>query len=149
MDEVNFKLQNFKKALESFRLALADYDNFQNVMPTLNVTSFDPERMLISLRDSMVQRFEYTLEVMWKYLKYHLEHNEKALKDISSPRVVIKTACHYGIISEVEAENFFRMIESRNMTSHIYKEEVAQLLSSQLPGFYILMVTLKDRLAKL
>ena len=146
MDEVNFKRQNFEKALKSFRVSLEDYNNFQKVVHSLNPNSFDPERMLISLRDSMIQRFEYTVEVLWKYLKFHLDIKEKALKDLSSPRAVIKTACHYGIINEAEAESFMHMIDSRNMTSHIYKEEVAQLLSDQLPGFYILMTTLKDRL---
>lgn len=147
MDEVSFKRQNFEKALESFRVSLEDYNNFKKVMHTFDTNSFDPERMLISLRDSMIQRFEYTVEVLWKYLKSHLEHKEKALKDLSSPRAVIKTACHYGIINEAEAESFMHIIDSRNMTSHIYKEEVAQLLSSQLPGFYALMTSLKDRLA--
>ena len=52
----------------------------------------------IVLRDAMIQRFEYSTEAFWKYLKAYLsiEHNLPTI----SPREVIRTGLKAKLYSE-------------------------------------------------
>lgn len=73
------------------------------------------------IRDSAIQRFEFTFELFWKLLK---EYAVREGLDPRSPRASIKAAFELGIISD---ENLFlRMLESRNLVTHTYREEIAE-----------------------
>jgi nucleotidyltransferase substrate binding protein (TIGR01987 family) len=74
------------------------------------------------IRDSAIQRFEFTFELMWKTLKAYLE--DKGVNDLYSPRDVIRTAFRAGIIEN--DLKWLEMIKTRNMTSHIYNEAMAE-----------------------
>lgn len=68
-------------------------------------------------RDSVVQRFEYTVEAAWKYLKVLLEEND-GIDDLLSPKRVIQEALKYGYIDSIEW--WYEMLTARNITSHDY-----------------------------
>ena len=70
-------------------------------------------------RDGVIQRFEYTQELAWKTLKCYIEHQEGF--SIMGSRDTIRQAFKMGIIHN--ASPWFDMLESRNITSHIYDEE--------------------------
>jgi len=59
------------------------------------------------LRDAMVQRFEYTTEAFWKYLKAFLkeEHNFLA----NSPREVIRTGLQAKLYDEKLSSELLQM----------------------------------------
>ncbi len=85
------------------------------------------------MRDGMIQRFEFTYELSWKATKEKLE--ELGLFDNSSPRAVIKEAFSQKII---ENENLWLLIiKDRNMTSHVYKEEMADEIAQRITSTYI------------
>jgi len=84
------------------------------------------------LRDSAIQRFEYTIEIFWKVLKIFLE-NENI--EVTSPRDVIKKACTYKFITEEESEKILEMLRIRNQTSHDYAMSVAKSLAPELRPF--------------
>jgi nucleotidyltransferase substrate binding protein (TIGR01987 family) len=82
------------------------------------------------VRDSAIQRFEFTFELFWKVLK------EFALSeglDPRSPRASISTAFELGLIQDEEL--FLKMLESRNLASHTYLEENAEDIYTELPVF--------------
>jgi nucleotidyltransferase substrate binding protein (TIGR01987 family) len=85
-------------------------------------------------RDSVIQRFEYTIDLFWKYLKKYLE-SVHVLSGIKIPGEVIRTACSLEIIKENEAEQILAMIKSRNITSHIYVEEIAEQIIATIPKY--------------
>jgi len=67
------------------------------------------------MQDSIIQRFEFTFELLWKTLKYYLEvqwFNEK------TPRNVLKKSFEIDIIEDIDL--FLDMIDVRNQTSHTY-----------------------------
>ena len=67
------------------------------------------------IQDSIIQRFEFTFELLWKTLKYYLEvqwFNEK------TPRNVLKKSFEIDIIEDIDL--FLDMIDVRNQTSHTY-----------------------------
>ncbi|NOU09437.1 MAG: nucleotidyltransferase [Nitrospira sp.] len=82
------------------------------------------------VRDSAIQRFEFTFELFWKSLKAYAE--ESGLEAFS-PRDSLRVAFHLGVIQE-DAE-WFRMLEDRNLTSHTYNEATAETIYSHLPTY--------------
>ncbi|HSF68515.1 MAG TPA: HI0074 family nucleotidyltransferase substrate-binding subunit [Nitrospiraceae bacterium] len=60
------------------------------------------------VRDSAIQRFEFTFELLWKSLKAFAE--ESGL-DAYSPRDSVRTAFQLGVIQE--NPEWFRMLEDR------------------------------------
>lgn len=80
-------------------------------------------------RDGLIQRFEFTVELAWKSLKEYLEDQGTVL-GIASPRGVLKEAYAAGVITDAETWN--RIIEARNITSHVYDEKTAQTVADQI-----------------
>jgi nucleotidyltransferase substrate binding protein (TIGR01987 family) len=68
-------------------------------------------------RDSVVQRFEYTIESAWKYLKSMIEEND-GLTDVLSPKKTIQEAYRLGYIGDIDT--WQDMLVARNITSHDY-----------------------------
>jgi nucleotidyltransferase substrate binding protein (TIGR01987 family) len=82
------------------------------------------------VRDSSIQRFEFTFELFWKSLKAYAE--ESGLEAFS-PRDSIRIAFQLGVIQE--SPEWFRMLEDRNLTSHTYNEATADSSYSHFPTY--------------
>ena len=105
----------------------------------------DYEEEYRSLRDSMIQRFEYSVDLFWKYLKKDLEVKHLT-PEIKAPADAIRKSYATGLITEAESEIILTMIKDRNMTSHMYVEEIAQTLAQRIPDYYKLMHTIIQKL---
>ena len=101
----------------------------------------------IFVRDSAIQRFEYTTEAFWKCLQVHLKENEGVL--VSSPKSAIREAKKNGIMDDIETVTALEMIDDRNLTAHTYHEEVAQKLFSTLPRYAELMRKILEKVNKI
>jgi len=110
------------------------------------LTIMDNDELEKSLRDSLIQRFEFCAELFWKTLRRYEEEKLGLLVEANAPRPVIMAACKARVISEDDTERFLELIKSRNFTSHIYKEEVADRMSVLIPGFYLVMKKYADTL---
>lgn len=93
------------------------------------------------MRDSAIQRFEFTFELAWKAMKAHLE--DKGVK-VYAPRDVIKSAFQASIIPE--DTRWLDMLETRNLTTHIYNEKIAEIVYSKLSGYLPLIEGLIKKL---
>lgn len=76
-------------------------------------------------RDGIIQRFEYSVELLWKIAKVVLSENGVTAM---SPKDVVREMASIGWIDN--PETFINYIKMRNETNHSYKEEVAQLVYS-------------------
>ena len=87
----------------------------------------------IILRDAMIQRFEYSTEAFWKFLKAYLltEHNLSA----NSPRDVIRTGLTAKLYNEEISKELLQMLDDRNLTSHTYVEELAESIAGRIPAY--------------
>jgi len=75
------------------------------------------------VRDAVIQRFEFSFELVWKALKLYLERQGH---ECGGPRPTLKKAFADGLIATPEeADAWFQMLEDRNLTSHAYDEAVA------------------------
>ena len=95
------------------------------------------------IRDSAIQRFEFTFELLWKTLQSELK--AKGAQAITFPKDVLKEAFRAGLIDE--DEKWFNMLETRNLTSHIYNEKMADEAYGRFSGYLDLMRNLIDRLS--
>jgi len=120
-----------------------DLQLMQNRQASLLMSNEELER---TLRDSLIQRFEFCSDLFWKYLKRYEEETFNISLEIIAPRPVIMAACKAAIISEPDAEILLEMIKSRNFTSHIYKEETAKEISAQIPQYYKIMQKYAEKL---
>ncbi|MBP9673664.1 MAG: nucleotidyltransferase substrate binding protein [Bacteriovoracaceae bacterium] len=72
-------------------------------------------------RDGVIQRFEYTIELLWKVAKKVLQENGIITV---APKEVIKEMANIGWINN--PEEFLDYLKARNETSHSYEESKAQ-----------------------
>ncbi|MDP3725476.1 MAG: HI0074 family nucleotidyltransferase substrate-binding subunit [Nanoarchaeota archaeon] len=81
------------------------------------------------MRDSAIQRFEFTLDLAWKTIKSFLEI-EKGIVCMS-PKDCIREAYKQEVI---EYDEFWlKMVDMRNEAAHIYSEEKAEEIYAALP----------------
>ncbi|SFI21926.1 HI0074 family nucleotidyltransferase substrate-binding subunit [Nitrosomonas sp. Nm34] len=73
------------------------------------------------IRDSVIQRFEFTYELAWKMLKLRLEAEAIIA---ATPRQVLQEALQAGFIQDGNA--WSQLQSHRNLTSHTYDQTLAQ-----------------------
>ncbi len=74
------------------------------------------------VRDSVIQRFEYTYELAWKAVKRYLEYNSGKVEFVV--KNIWREAGTQGLIDDVELWFSFHL--ARNKTSHTYHEPTAE-----------------------
>jgi nucleotidyltransferase substrate binding protein (TIGR01987 family) len=124
------------------RLRQRDEDA-RRALKTLEEVINEPYSLVV--RDATIQRFEYTFEAVWKFLREYLKNKEGIV--CNSPKSCFRETFGLGFLKEEEAVEFLEMTDRRNETSHTYKEEVAQLIYSKTKGYFFLMQNLVNKLA--
>lgn len=82
------------------------------------------------IKNGQIQKFEYTIELLWKTLKKFFE--VKREKIFLYPKDVIKACFAEELIDENNYLILIDAIESRNLLSHVYKIEMFDLIYPQL-----------------
>ena len=111
-----------------------------------NLDFIEKEDLFFALRESMIQRFEFNVDLFWKYVKKYIEEVMQKNIEFNSPRSVIRETCRIKLISEEDSQKFIEMFGARNMTLHIYKQEVAEQISEKISDYYQLMRKYVDKL---
>ncbi len=92
---------NLQKALIKFEEALA----FEDTEP---------------LRESLIQRFEYTFELAWKLMSSILKDQGIQSYGVKN---ILRDAAKMNLIENIK--EWFKYANARNLTSHIYLEAIA------------------------
>src|SRR3989339_1500764 len=109
------KIQEFKKTLTTLQEALSlEYNKV--------------------VRDSIIKRFEYTFELVWKTAKVLLQ--EKFGVDAASPKDCFRELRNNVTISDDDAVALMEMTDDRNEIIHTHKETVADELYKAIAGRY-------------
>ncbi|MDR1255818.1 MAG: nucleotidyltransferase substrate binding protein [Puniceicoccales bacterium] len=101
----------------------------------LHALDQDPENLFI--RDSVIQRFEYSYELSFKSLKRHLEFMSQSPEEIDrmSFNEIIRLANEKNLLSgDLEEWDVHR--KARNSTSHTYNQDVANSVIQVARKFY-------------
>ncbi|MFH1175248.1 MAG: HI0074 family nucleotidyltransferase substrate-binding subunit [bacterium] len=96
------------------------------------------------MRDSAIQRFEFTFDLAWKAVKAYLEEERGVI--CNSPKGCFRDAYQQKIIENDEF--WLEITDARDRTSHTYEEitaeEVYQTLPKSLEYFKKLLEKLQD-----
>ncbi|MGC9386703.1 MAG: nucleotidyltransferase substrate binding protein [Hydrogenovibrio sp.] len=110
--------------------------------------STDSSPLLRTLISGVVQHFEFTYELSWKFIKRWLGENlGKSQVDGLSRQALFRLAAEYQLIASVETWMLFH--RARNETSHTYNDktadEVFQIAIKFLPDAIKLLDALKSK----
>ena len=77
------------------------------------------------IRDAVIQRFEYTYELCWKFIKRDLTEDSGAEAiNMLSRRDLFRIAADKGLIAD--QLSWFTFHKARNKTSHTYNKQTAE-----------------------
>ncbi len=86
------------------------------------------------LRDGVIQRFEYTMDLSWKMIQRYLKHIAQVEESaIRTKKDLFREAGRLGLITNVEV--WFGYYEARNETSHTYDPQIAESVFKQAELF--------------
>lgn len=139
MENVKLKYKALKNALTSLEESLKHFEDIKKLPADLNLYNLNFDRLYLSARDSVIQRFEFTVELFWKYLKLYLKEIKDVSLSSSGPSDIVRESCRIGLINQNDARQIINMIKSRNITSHIYKEEIAEQISKFIPNNFAII----------
>ena len=105
----------------------AQLAQFTKALARLNEALAAPKSDIV--RDSAIQRFEFTIDMGWKLVKTCLE--EKYGVICHAPKECFREAYKQKILAYDEF--WLELVDMRNQTSHTYKEELAQSVYERLP----------------
>ncbi|MBI5614180.1 nucleotidyltransferase substrate binding protein [Candidatus Gottesmanbacteria bacterium] len=71
-------------------------------------------------RDATIKRFEFTFELSWKLMQAIAQY--KGVEGYG-PRESIRTGARLDLIDSIES--WFELLDARNQTSHVYREDIA------------------------
>ena len=111
--EALLKIKNFEKALNRLEEGIKEAKNDLD-------------------KDGVIQRFEFTMEVLWKALRAILLYQGI---ECYSPRSCIKEAFKANIIGDDEI--ILDMLEDRNISSHVYDEERSNQIFERIKNVYL------------
>lgn len=117
MRSVEFKHMNLKKAYNRLKEVSDLYDGQNDI-----------------IRDSLIQRFEFTYELTHKTLKEFMKYLGVTLEN-SFPRTIFKKAYVNNLISDDKV--WIKLLEDRNCTSHIYNENLANEVADRIVNNYV------------
>ena len=116
MELLSNKVENLRKAVERLSEGILELQANQSSI----------------VRDGVIQRFEFTTELAWKATREYLM--DQGFVDINSPKSVMKEAFSYGLITDDKI--WVQILNDRNLTSHIYKEEIADEICERIIKTY-------------
>jgi nucleotidyltransferase substrate binding protein (TIGR01987 family) len=105
MDKLQEKYAKLVQAVARLEESIGDYDRLQ----------------LDSVRDGVIQRFEFCTELAWKTVREYLL--DQGYSNINSPKSVMKQAYADGLLED--EHGWLELLNARNLTSHIYDEATA------------------------
>lgn len=135
MEVIAKRLESLAKALNTFGKSIADMDEHKST------------RYYENFRDSVIQRFEYSIDGFWKYLNIYLVAVGIEIKP-ATPKAVFREAFKSNFITQAELDECFLMVDDRNLTSHAYHEPTAELLAQNAHSYHRLMQTILDRITR-
>ena len=129
-------------------LDLTVFENAVNSLITI-LERWNSDKTDDVIRDSMIQRFEYTFSFSVKMMNRFLNLQSHEGINTLTFNEIIRKSNQYGIIkSNLETWDDYR--QKRNMTSHTYNENVAKDVVAIIPVFKdeaeYLLNKLKERL---
>ena len=82
---------------DRYEIALQTLKTLKESLNRLETNTITKDYLFIC--DSIIQRFEYSIDTFWKFLKLHMSHTMNITIDIASPRPILREAVNAKIIT--------------------------------------------------
>src|SRR5262249_16944211 len=124
---------------ELLNKALKSLENSFTVVEEAKRT--ESNNLILAAQDSTIQRFEYSYDSFWKFLKkyFELKHD---LQDLNSPKSVFRACVKLQLCTELEGKILIEMADARNETSHNYNIESVRLIFPNIFKYYQCMTNI-------
>ncbi len=97
------------------------------------------------IQDSKIQRFEYTLDGLWKYVGDYLVCQGVTVRQYN-PKDIFRAAYISKIIGEHEFAVLLNAVDSRNRTSHDYGGDLSKIIAKEIDTYYVIISSIIERL---
>ena len=115
-----------------------DLTVFENAINSLIeiIEIWNSDKTNAIIRDSMIQRFEYTYSLSLKMIKRYFAKSAFEIENIDGMTFneMIRTANRMSLL-ETNLETWENYRQKRNMTSHTYDEKIAKDVVEIIPAF--------------
>ncbi|GHU59564.1 nucleotidyltransferase [Spirochaetia bacterium] len=119
-NESTLDIISLKRALAAFERIATTYQAAVQTQGTEQVS----DGIIEGLRAGLIQAFEFTYELCWKFMKRWLVYNvSREAVDGIPRRELFRLAAENALITDVQ--KWFAFHDDRNRTSHIYDEAIA------------------------
>ena len=116
-------------------------EKFKKALVALEAIYLKPMQEDRTNVDATIQRFEFTFELAWKFLKdYFLERD----LELHFPKEVIQQAFEVRLIDNEDI--WIKMLKDRNMTSHTYDEKLADEIYIRIKSYVPELRNLLDKI---
>jgi nucleotidyltransferase substrate binding protein (TIGR01987 family) len=118
------------------------FSNYKKAVRQLqNAVELSKQRALSDLeKQGVIQAFEFTHELAWNVLKDYLQ--DQGNQNIKGSKDATREAFKVELIAD--GERWMAMIQSRNISSHTYNEQIAdELVGIILEQYFPLFITLQ------
>jgi nucleotidyltransferase substrate binding protein (TIGR01987 family) len=129
-------------ALATLKIALDDMKNVNTIAKNANEY---PEKIYKTFRDSLIQRFEYTFDLTWKFLGAYLEADGNIL-EIKTPKAIFRETLKTKHLTDDQVRLAMEMVDHRNLTTHGYDEQIVEIISAHIPQYYQLMESILQKI---
>jgi nucleotidyltransferase substrate binding protein (TIGR01987 family) len=103
------------EALESrYQASLQALKTLKDSLDLLD--SAKSEKLYESLRDSVIKRFEYSMDTFWKFCKEYLETKQGVVLEVASPKSIFRACLNAKIMNDEEFKKLIVMSDDRNLT---------------------------------
>ena len=110
------RVTDLKNSVSRLEEAVSDYEKYK----------------IESLKDAVIQRFEFCVELSWKSLKSYMEI--EGINNITTPKQTIREAFAKEILKNPEI--WIEMLNDRNLTSHIYDSSISDKIYENIVKKY-------------
>jgi nucleotidyltransferase substrate binding protein (TIGR01987 family) len=147
MDKLEKLQSRYKKASDALLTLEQAIVNMGKVETIAKLSNEYPENIYKTFRDSLIQRFEYTFDVTWKYISEYLDFEGKKT-EIKTPKNIFRECLKANLLSDEEVRLALQMVDHRNLTTHGYDEPLIESIVKQIPEYYQLLEKLLQKTKK-
>jgi nucleotidyltransferase substrate binding protein (TIGR01987 family) len=113
------------------------------VRKDLSVLSLD-EDLIDSIKNGIAHKFEYSVELFWKYSKDFLQKVEGI--EANSPKKVLKSLYLTKNIDDSTCSTLLKMIDDRNILTHVYDEIQFNAILNRISNYLQIMSDIAKKL---
>jgi len=135
-------MEILKVKFKSLKMALKKLDEILKILKETEKDSF----FYKPIRDGTIKRFEYTIDSFWKFINIYLEIEKGVVFNGTSPKEILKAALKNKLINDDEYLSLFNAVSDRNITSHIYNENIAKNVVKNIFNYYQVILNIVNRI---